>query len=209
MLERFISNFAFFIRESRAQRSKKTNIFPPFIYPPIYFTVYILYLINRIAQIQETHIKLHSSLLQRPGVQPSSRSFAFSTRWTIFSERSLHYWSYDPFIHHKDGRKKRFASQGRNKVHRLSPFPFFLSFANSSKDRMHSQETFYTTLILFCHRLAKWQDLSPDFSGYKRWRDSRNIIQFQIGALEALSPLDETSAMKTTTTIIKARSGVD
>lgn len=65
-MERFISNFAFFIRESRAQRSKKTNIFP-FIYPPIYFTVYILYLINRISQIQETHIKLHSSLLQRRG----------------------------------------------------------------------------------------------------------------------------------------------
>lgn len=55
----------------------------------------------------------------------------------------------------------------------------------------------YTTLILSCHRLAKWQDLSSDSSEY------------QIDALESPSPIDETSAMKTTTTIIKARSGVD
>lgn len=50
---------------AKAAAASERRTLTYFLHLSVYFTVYILYLINRISQMQETRIKLHSSPLQR------------------------------------------------------------------------------------------------------------------------------------------------
>lgn len=178
-------------RHTRKQlaHQKKSKVFPSSD-PPVYFTVYFLYLINRASpDTRKTHIKLHSSLLQRfhPFRLPLVHSlfqpgepFSPSDHYTIGVTTRLFTIKTGEW-----GEKKilRFREKEEIKAARLSPSGF--SFHFKRRRRRKNVQPLHFNFIPSSRVSRNDRTHLPISANINDSRNSRGIIQFQIGALES------------------------